>query len=173
MARVKKTPTRQHNHSVSPNDHSEKLRWYPAVRWRTIVVMSSHNRPVQSADVDAVSVPSSVQVTHGLVYARRDTGELLFDLYHPAVDHPVPVIIWLHGGGWFTGDRTLSPDLSQIVAQSGYAVASIDYRLSGRHYFRPSYMMCELLYDFCAAMPILMVWIRREFVCGVPRLVDT
>ncbi|HJF13353.1 MAG TPA: alpha/beta hydrolase [Enteractinococcus helveticum] len=97
--------------------------------------MSSHNRPVQSADVDAVSVPSSVQVTHGLVYARRDTGELLFDLYHPAVDHPVPVIIWLHGGGWFTGDRTLSPDLSQIVAQSGYAVASIDYRLSGQALF--------------------------------------
>ena len=41
-------------------------------------------------------------------FSSRPTGELLLDLYRPAsASGAVPVIVWLHGGGWFTGDRTL------------------------------------------------------------------
>ena len=47
----------------------------------------------------------------------------------------MPVIVWLHGGGWFTGDRTLTPDLAQHVSATGMAVASIEYRLSGQALF--------------------------------------
>lgn len=100
-----------------------------------MMVMTRDYRPTRLADVDVAPASLSVRVTEGLAYAVRDTGGLLFDLYRPSVDHPVPVILWLHGGGWFTGDRTLAPDLSQVAAQTGYAVASIDYRLSGQALF--------------------------------------
>lgn len=71
-----------------------------------------------------------------IVFARRATGDLLLDLYRPAAtDHPVPVVLWLHGGGWFTGDRTLAPDLAHHVEATGCAVASIEYRLSGQALF--------------------------------------
>jgi acetyl esterase/lipase len=43
---------------------------------------------------------------------------------------PLPVVIWLHGGGWRFGDRRLAPDLALFARRSGLAVVSIDYRLS-------------------------------------------
>ncbi|GAA3681014.1 hypothetical protein GCM10023081_18920 [Arthrobacter ginkgonis] len=70
-----------------------------------------------------------------IVFARRDTGDLLLDLHRPATGHPVPVVLWLHGGGWFTGDRTLAPDLGAGAAATGCALASIEYRLSGQALF--------------------------------------
>lgn len=71
-----------------------------------------------------------------LVYTERDTGPLLMDLYLPPTPQaPVPAVIWLHGGGWAFGDRTLAPDLSRYFAVDGIAMASIAYRLSGQAIF--------------------------------------
>jgi acetyl esterase/lipase len=55
----------------------------------------------------------------------------LADVFLPSSHHtPVPVVIWLHGGGWRFGDRRLAPDLASFSRHSGLAVVSIDYRLS-------------------------------------------
>ena len=87
----------------------------------------SHGPPPSSASVSSDT---------GLVYARRATGDLLLDLHRPGpADRPVPVVLWLHGGGWFTGDRTLAPDLAHHVRATGCAFASIEYRLSGQALF--------------------------------------
>ena len=76
---------------------------------------------------------SEVCVDRDLVFSRPTTGDLVLDLYRPTTgDNPVPVVVWLHGGGWFTGDRTLAPDLNRFVRATGMAVASIEYRLSGQ-----------------------------------------
>lgn len=41
-----------------------------------------------------------------LVYASPGGKPLLADLYLPdAAPRPLPVIVWLHGGGWRFGDR--------------------------------------------------------------------
>lgn len=78
----------------------------------------------------------AVRCHAGVTFARRATGDLLLDLYRPAVAaRPVPVVVWLHGGGWFTGDRTLAPDLAHHVRTTGCAMASIEYRLSGQALF--------------------------------------
>lgn len=71
-----------------------------------------------------------------VAYAERDTGPLLMDVVVPSgAPVPPPVVIWLHGGGWFTGDRTMAPDLAVHFASRGFAMASIDYRLSGEARF--------------------------------------
>ena len=41
--------------------------------------------------------------------------------------HPVPAIIWIHGGGWHTG--TYRVGMVGKIAQRGYFAASIEYRL--------------------------------------------
>ncbi len=82
------------------------------------------------------SMTSGVRVAPDVVFSCRTTGDLVLDLYRPATaDSPVPVVVWLHGGGWFTGDRTLAPDLHRFVRATGIAVASIEYRLSGQALF--------------------------------------
>jgi acetyl esterase/lipase len=74
----------------------------------------------------------SIAVSRDIAFADRPTGPLLLDLYTPTrTVTPTPVVIWLHGGAWLTGDRTLAPDLRRWFAARGIAMASIEYRLSG------------------------------------------
>ena len=72
-----------------------------------------------------------VEIIYDLVYSVQNEKELLADLYIPKNSQsPVPVIIWLHGGGWRFGDRKLGPDFSTYFASRGFAMVSIEYRLS-------------------------------------------
>ena len=50
----------------------------------------------------------------------------------PLVDHPAPCVVVIHGGSWIGGNRKddgTTRWLNDWLAQHGYAVASIDYRL--------------------------------------------
>ena len=65
---------------------------------------------------------------------------LELDLYLPRDGGPVPVIVHVHGGGWRRGSRrhplpALGPGFYDDLAGQGFAVAAIDYRLSGEARF--------------------------------------
>ncbi len=77
-----------------------------------------------------------VEVIDGLTYSHAGGRSRLADLYLPnGAARPLPVIVWLHGGGWRLGDRKLGPDLTRFFAASGFAMCSIDYRLSDEAIF--------------------------------------
>lgn len=61
-------------------------------------------------------------------YAKVDGHSLRLDLYYPKVDTRPPVIVWVHGGAWRRGSKSSMP-LTDLL-EHGYAIASIDYRLS-------------------------------------------
>lgn len=82
-------------------------------------------------DTGTVSSSPSDAVQRDVVYRSRPSGDLLLDLVGPSAPGPHPAIVFVHGGGWFTGDRTLCPDLHRHFAAAGFVMASIDYRLSG------------------------------------------
>jgi acetyl esterase/lipase len=73
----------------------------------------------------------------GLTYATYLDGagatqNLQLDLMVPASSGgPVPVVIFIHGGGWRSGSRLPipSPRVTGLCSR-GYAVASVDYRLT-------------------------------------------
>jgi acetyl esterase/lipase len=74
----------------------------------------------------------AVELTDGLVFSTVGGKDLLADVYLPqGLSGKLPVILWLHGGGWRLGDRRLGPDLKRFFAERGFAMVSIDYRLSG------------------------------------------
>lgn len=81
----------------------------------------------------------AAQVFRGLVYARRDSGPLALDLYLPRrATTRTPFLVYAHGGGWDAGVRTLDADrgatealTAQRLVERGYAVATVDYRLTG------------------------------------------
>ena len=54
----------------------------------------------------------------------------MFDLYKPrGATAPLPLVIWIHGGSWRYLDKS-TMELAQPLICNGYAVASIDYRLT-------------------------------------------
>lgn len=73
--------------------------------------------------------PEGVRIIRGLTYATCDGKALQLDLYLPETyQQPLPLIVWLHGGGWIFGSHTNCP-IANLVLR-GYAVASVSYRLS-------------------------------------------
>jgi arylsulfatase len=76
------------------------------------------------------ALPDGVQRLSNLTYSTPASGAVLLDLYLPGKPpaRPQPVVLWIHGGGWKNGSKENCPLV--WLATEGYAVASIDYRLS-------------------------------------------
>ncbi len=77
---------------------------------------------------------ASVPPTHAdLAYADQSEAQKL-DIYLPTTgEGPFPVVIMIHGGGFMFGDKADGAGLTGVdqLLEAGYAVASINYRLSG------------------------------------------
>ncbi len=73
--------------------------------------------------------------TKNIVYGQAGGHDLLLDLYLPASDRlrakALPVVLYLHGGGWRNGSRVEGERLAGLCTQRGLAFASADYRLDG------------------------------------------
>lgn len=56
--------------------------------------------------------------------------------YRPDTDGPLPLLVFLHGGGWVFGDLQSHDAMHRIIAQrSGCAVLAVGYRLAPEHPF--------------------------------------
>lgn len=76
-------------------------------------------------------VPPGVVVQTNIAYLGPERREQL-DLYLPADrTRPVAAVVWVHGGGWMSGDRARAREknIGTTLAGWGYAVASISYTL--------------------------------------------
>lgn len=87
-------------------------------------------------------LPEGVTVHRDLVYAQVGQRNLPLDLYLPTSDKPLPVIVWIHGGGWPTGSKGNAGPARPLVGQ-GYAVADVEYRLSGEAIFPAQIQDCK------------------------------
>src|SRR5919205_2303741 len=77
----------------------------------------------------ASSIADDGKIQRDIEYARVGDISLKLDLYVPANAKSPPLVVWVHGGAWKGGSKNDSP-LAPLT-QRGYAVASVDYRLSG------------------------------------------
>lgn len=51
------------------------------------------------------------------------------DLARPTGDGPFPAIVFIHGGGWYQGNRQAYKEEIREAAERGYVAATISYRL--------------------------------------------
>src|SRR5262245_32632198 len=65
------------------------------------------------------------------ISVRGPASDLRVRLYHPSANRPLPLIVFFHGGGFVLCDLDSHDSLFRSLANaSGYAVASVDYRLA-------------------------------------------
>ena len=65
--------------------------------------------------------------------SERYASNSLFDIYYPAepdAQTTYPVIVSVHGGGWFYGDKELYSYYCCHLASKGFAVVNFNYRLA-------------------------------------------
>lgn len=87
--------------------------------------------------------PKGVTLHGDIVFASpRGYRPTTLDLYVPKSKKPAPVLIFVHGGGWAGGSARSAevvgdnfPEMFAKFSAKGYAVASINYRLSGEAKF--------------------------------------
>jgi acetyl esterase/lipase len=81
-----------------------------------------------AAEAQQQAVPEGTAVLKDLAYVTNGHERQKLDLYVPQSDKPLPLIVWVHGGAWKQGSKDRTPALPLL--RDGYAVASINYRLS-------------------------------------------
>ena len=103
-------------------------------------MLDAPNLGLEECEVGEGFYPCAKAIAYG------SDPEQLYDIYLPvqpddAVED-APLVIWVHGGGYFQGDREDALDMPHFRPQDyldmGMAVATVDYRLSGQHPFSPT-----------------------------------
>jgi acetyl esterase/lipase len=86
--------------------------------------------------------PDGTRVFRDLEYVPGGHERQKLDLCLPAqTNQPLPLIIWIHGGAWRQGSKDNSPALRFVA--DGYAVASVNYRLSQHAVFPAQIEDCK------------------------------
>lgn len=89
-------------------------------------------------------LPEGARVLRDLAYVENGHARQKLDLYLPEkAQGPLPLIIWIHGGGWQNGAKDGCPPARRDFLQRGYAVASLGYRLSGDAIFPAQVEDCK------------------------------
>jgi len=89
------------------------------------------------------SAEGGVTVTHDVAYDKQDAEDdslRSLDIYAPAkgrggVDadadgRGLPVMVFIHGGGWRQGDKGQATEKGRFFAEHGHVFVSVNYRLS-------------------------------------------
>ena len=85
--------------------------------------------PSTSGQGPVVYVPPPTRDVLDVAYGPLPSQ--LLDVHLPATGTgPFPVVLYLHGGGWVGGTRSVIPDVIETLeADTGVAVVSVDYRV--------------------------------------------
>lgn len=126
------------------------------------------NNPMKSTLVYAVTAmllsvaanaadPNEFTIREDVPYLGMDRAEKL-DIYLPkGIQGKIPVVLYIHGGGWTQGDKAwgIEKPSCDSLAEAGYAVVSINYKLNTKG-------TCDAfpqnVYDCKTAIR----WIRKE-----------
>ncbi len=86
-------------------------------------------KPIDIENEKSIPVPEGVTVKTDIEYGRVGDRALLLDLYSPEkLDKPVPGLIFIHGGGWSSGNKKDYKYYTVRYAKRGFVAASIGYR---------------------------------------------
>jgi CubicO group peptidase (beta-lactamase class C family) len=79
----------------------------------------------------ASSLPEAgaADVKRDIPYASPADKRQVLDVYSPHDAKNLPVVFWIHGGGWQTGDKTSVQIKPKVFTEKGFVFVSTNYRL--------------------------------------------
>jgi acetyl esterase/lipase len=78
------------------------------------------------------TVPATIKARTGLTYCTLGSRALRLDVFYPMAKRRrgYPAVLFIHGGGWRSGDRSQHVPMAQQLAAKGCVTATAEYRLS-------------------------------------------
>ncbi len=113
--------------------------------------------PQSRLGTDEAGVPATVELVRDVVYAERPSAvpgvaprRLTFDAAFPRRGGraPLPVVIYVHGGGYSGGDKRMGLPFTVAFAEGGYFAVTVEYRLSGEAPFPAAVDDCKAAVRF-------------------------
>ena len=115
----------------------------------TVLLTTIWSRPLTtmagSASPMTKEFTSDIIQRKNLVYVTHGGPSQTLDLYSPKKAKQVPLIVWIHGGAFLFGSKEGFPvePVPLHFLLEGYAVASINYRLSPEAVFPAQLEDCK------------------------------
>lgn len=79
--------------------------------------------------VTEVTAAEEMKITRDIPYAQPALERQVLDVYTRHDAKGLPVVFWIHGGGWQTGDKSLVQIKPQAFVDRGFVFVSTNYRL--------------------------------------------
>jgi acetyl esterase/lipase len=95
-----------------------------------------------------LKVPTGTAVKKDIEYVPGGGNSRMLDLYLPSSGQVVPLVVFIHAGGWHTLDKGKAAQHALFLLNHGYAVASINYRLSQEAVFPAQIEDCRAAIRF-------------------------
>lgn len=113
-----------------------------ALAFATLPVSGQPAPPPSQRPARTPNPPPGAHVLRNLQYIPGGHERQMLDLYLPQNGGDnLPLIIWIHGGAWRAGSKDKCP--AARFASRGYAVASVNYRLSQHAVFPAQIQDCK------------------------------
>ncbi|MDZ4402889.1 alpha/beta hydrolase [Prosthecobacter sp.] len=77
------------------------------------------------------NLPPDTEFAGDVAYVSAAHERQKLDIAYFKKDKPRPLLVWIHGGAFMTGDKAENHAIWADLMKAGYAVATINYRLSG------------------------------------------
>jgi arylformamidase len=77
----------------------------------------------------AVTAARADNVKRNIPYAEPANERQMLDVYAPENAKDLPVVVWIHGGGWEGGDKRSVNAKPKAFVEKGYVFVSTNYRL--------------------------------------------
>jgi acetyl esterase/lipase len=84
----------------------------------------------------SMAISTNVETRKDIAYCEgpeEESAKHKLDLYIPKAKPGAPVLFFIHGGAWKTGDRTQYPPLGNRYAREGFVTVVPSYRLAPKY----------------------------------------
>lgn len=93
-----------------------------------------------------------IQIERDIDYVGKGNVRQMLDVYRPEnVEGDLPVICWIHGGGWQKGTKSNIGKVSSYLHTGKYAVVSVGYRLTDEAQWPAQIYDCKAAIRFVRA----------------------
>lgn len=89
-------------------------------------------------------ISKNLEIDNDITYKSSILNNNKLDIYYPRnVNKKIPVIMWIHGGGYIANSKETVKNYMMALADEGFVVVNIDYALAPKYKYPSQITQCN------------------------------